>query len=129
MSDPVDAIKNRISALEAQRADVKAQLEAQIETHLRSYDVALNELKGILLAIGGPELTAVDLKPVASVLRPVLPHASRASDPNSMMAGDGITPDQMRALNAAQNKSSALEEAVRAANPTNILRRKLKGLG
>jgi hypothetical protein len=44
-----------------------------------------------------------------------------------MAAGDSITPDQMRALNAAQNKSPGLENAVRAANPSNILRKQLKG--
>ena len=90
---------------------------AQITGHLRPYDVAINELKNILIALG--EAVPVDVMPSAGTptLQAVRPHMHRARDPRDMATGDDLTPDQVRALERARDKSPQLEAAVRAANP------------
>jgi hypothetical protein len=129
MNDVIATILKRIEELSAQKSDVIEQLQRQMAVHVRPFDVALNELKGILVACGGPDLARTDLAAANYTLAGPVQRASRASPPSEMLSGDSITADQMKALRMAQNQSPALVEAVRANNPANILRGKLKGNG
>lgn len=127
--DAVEVMKGRILVLEEQRASVKEQLELQIEGHLRPYDVAINEIKSLLIQLG--EAVPMDVAPTAPalVLQPVRPQMSRASNPTMMLRGDSITADQAAALERARDKSPELQAAVIAANPVNQLKKAIAGQG
>lgn len=127
----VDVMLARISELESQRIDVERQLAEQVAFHLRPYDVALNELKSLVGQLGGPVQDQISLASATPVIGMPIPRRTRSSSPVEMTSGDSITPEQMKAIHvsqaAQQGRGAQLEQAVRANNPSNVLRASLRG--
>jgi len=106
----IQILQDRIAELQRQRQTRKKELELQLRASLAVIDVALNELKDLLVQVGGPVLEKIELSPEVTS-RMSLPAQRRSAGAQTLVPP--IKDDQGRVPLEAMAPANVLKNALR----------------